>query len=283
MVRACARCGSVCRVSSWSASGSGHAGCGSWSSRPGGGRCAGVAPAHTVTGCVRSSSLTCRRSPGRRGWCGASSGGDAGGCGRCWTAQQSEVASARCAMTTRLPDVRRVQAGRHGSAVAEVAKDLECDRHKVMDAVRVYGRPLVDDPRRCGTVTAPGLDETCSASTARSVAKRGRPRSSTSAAVSSSTTSPAATPSSSSASKSASPRLRTTSTPVSLLPSSRTPAPAQSAAGPCSARGSRQPSPLPSEPVAPSGRERPSSCPTSNVSAHDVKQSRTTVSGPPAR
>jgi transposase len=53
-----------------------------------------------------------------------------------------------------------VQVGRHGRAVAEVAADLGCDWHTVMDAVRLYGRPLIDDPGRVGTVNALGLDET---------------------------------------------------------------------------------------------------------------------------
>ena len=45
-------------------------------------------------------------------------------------------------------------------SVSEVAKDLSCDWHTVMDAVVVFGRPLIDDPARFGTVNALGLDET---------------------------------------------------------------------------------------------------------------------------
>jgi transposase len=41
-----------------------------------------------------------------------------------------------------------------------VAADLGCGWHAVMDAVELYGCPLVDDPARIGTVTALGLDET---------------------------------------------------------------------------------------------------------------------------
>lgn len=44
--------------------------------------------------------------------------------------------------------------GRHGRAVSEVADDLGCDWHTVMDAVVVFGGPLIDDPARC---PAPGV------------------------------------------------------------------------------------------------------------------------------
>jgi transposase len=44
--------------------------------------------------------------------------------------------------------------------VSEVAADLGCDWHTVMDAVIVYGQPLIDDPARFGEVCAIGLDET---------------------------------------------------------------------------------------------------------------------------
>jgi hypothetical protein len=37
---------------------------------------------------------------------------------------------------------------------------MGCDWHTVMDAVVVYGTPLIEDPDRFGTVTAVGLDET---------------------------------------------------------------------------------------------------------------------------
>ena len=53
-----------------------------------------------------------------------------------------------------------VQVGRHGRAVSEVAADLGCDWHTVMDAVMVFGEPLIADPARYRTVNAVGLDET---------------------------------------------------------------------------------------------------------------------------
>jgi transposase len=80
---------------------------------------------------------------------------------RCsWTEQQPQVASARCALTTRAARWATIQVGRHGRSVAEVAADLGCDWHTVMDAVAVYGRALIDDPQRIGAVSAIGLDET---------------------------------------------------------------------------------------------------------------------------
>ena len=48
---------------------------------------------------------------------------------------------------------------RSAGTVSEVADDLGCDWHTVMDAVTEYGRPLIDDPHRVGHVTAVGLDE----------------------------------------------------------------------------------------------------------------------------
>jgi len=76
------------------------------------------------------------------------------------TEQQPEIASARCALTTRAARWATVQVGRHGRSVSEVAFDLGCDWHTVMDAVAFYGQILIADPHRFGAVTALGLDET---------------------------------------------------------------------------------------------------------------------------
>ena len=81
-------------------------------------------------------------------------------CGRTWTEQDPHIASSRCAMTTRAARWATIQVGRHGRTVNEVADDLGCDWHTVMDAVVVYGAPLIDDPHRFGAVAAVGLDET---------------------------------------------------------------------------------------------------------------------------
>lgn len=81
-------------------------------------------------------------------------------CGRAWSEQDSQIVSSRCALTTRAARWATLQVGRHGRSVQEVADDLGCDWHTVMDAVELYGTPLIDDPGRFGTVTALGLDET---------------------------------------------------------------------------------------------------------------------------
>src|SRR5262245_15842069 len=57
------------------------------------------------------------------------------GCRRAWTEQGPQIASSRCAVTTRAARWATVQVGRHGRSVAEVAADLDCDWHTVMDAV----------------------------------------------------------------------------------------------------------------------------------------------------
>ena len=53
-----------------------------------------------------------------------------------------------------------VLVGGHVRSIAEVASDLGCDGHTVMEDVALYGTPLMDDPIRFGTVNGPYLDET---------------------------------------------------------------------------------------------------------------------------
>ncbi len=81
------------------------------------------------------------------------------GCGS-FTEQAPAIASARLKLTDRAGRWATVQVGRYGRSVSEVAKDLGCGWHPVMDAVAAYGQALVDDPGRFGDVTALGLDET---------------------------------------------------------------------------------------------------------------------------
>jgi transposase len=50
-------------------------------------------------------------------------------CGRTWTDQHPEIASARCALTTRAARWATVQVGRHGRSVQEVADDLVMPTH----------------------------------------------------------------------------------------------------------------------------------------------------------
>ncbi len=77
-----------------------------------------------------------------------------------WTEQDPRIASARWQLTTRAARWATFQVGCHGRAVSEVAEDLVCDWHTVMDAVVVYGEPLINDPDRFGKIRAVGLDET---------------------------------------------------------------------------------------------------------------------------
>lgn len=81
------------------------------------------------------------------------------GCGS-FTEQAPEIAAARLKLTDRAARWATVQVGRHGRSVSEVAWDLRCGWHPVMDAVAAYGQVLIDDPGRFGDVAALGLDET---------------------------------------------------------------------------------------------------------------------------
>ena len=90
------------------------------------------------------------------------------GCGvGTWTEAHTEIAPARAAMTDRAGRWVTIQIGREGRPVAEVARQLGCDWHTVMDAVAAYGTPLIDEPARIGPVSALGLDETLFARTGR--------------------------------------------------------------------------------------------------------------------
>ncbi len=81
------------------------------------------------------------------------------GCGS-FTEQAPAIAASRLKLTDRAGRWATVQVGRHGRSVTEVAKDLGCGWHPVMDAVAAYGQALIDDPARFGDVSALGLDET---------------------------------------------------------------------------------------------------------------------------
>jgi transposase len=82
------------------------------------------------------------------------------GCRRCWCDEDPEIGAARCALTTRAARWSTLQVGRNGRAVSDVARELGCGWHTVMDAVVVIGEQLIDHPDRFGDVTALGLDET---------------------------------------------------------------------------------------------------------------------------
>jgi transposase len=69
------------------------------------------------------------------------------------------IAAPAAAITDRAGRWATIQVGRLGRTVAEVAAELGCDWHTVMDAVVAHGQALIDDPARIGTTTAVGLDE----------------------------------------------------------------------------------------------------------------------------
>ena len=69
------------------------------------------------------------------------------------------IAADRVGITDRAGRWATFQVGHHGRAVSEVAADLGCDWHTVMDAVNHHGRQLIDDPNRIGKTVAVGLDE----------------------------------------------------------------------------------------------------------------------------
>ena len=76
-----------------------------------------------------------------------------------WTEQHVAVA-ARASLTDRA--ARRVcrDVGRDGRSVAAAAREYGVGWHTAMRAVKVHGRPLVDDPARLAGVAALGMDET---------------------------------------------------------------------------------------------------------------------------
>jgi transposase len=76
-----------------------------------------------------------------------------------WTVENPRIAAARTVMTDRAGRWVTWQVGRLGRTVNEVAVELSCDWHTVMDAVLAYGSPLVEDPGRIGEVNAVGMDE----------------------------------------------------------------------------------------------------------------------------
>ncbi len=77
-----------------------------------------------------------------------------------FTEQAPTIAAARARVTDRAGRWVTAQVGRDGRSVAEVARELGCDWHTVMDAVTAYGTPLINHPDRIGDVVALGLDET---------------------------------------------------------------------------------------------------------------------------
>ncbi len=67
-----------------------------------------------------------------------------------FTETDERIASPEAAVTDRAGRWATFQVGFHGRSVHEVAADLGCDWHTVMDAVDRHGAPLIDDPDRIG-------------------------------------------------------------------------------------------------------------------------------------
>lgn len=97
---------------------------------------------------------------------------------RTFTEVDRRIAAPRAKMTDRAGRWVTIQVGRMGRTVAEVAGELGCDWHTVMDAVTVYGEALLAaDTSRTGGVTALGLDETLFVRRGPGTPRSGRPRS----------------------------------------------------------------------------------------------------------
>lgn len=84
---------------------------------------------------------------------------EAGCPARTWT-ETTEAIRARASLTERARRVACERVGRDGHTVAQVAAEYGVGWATVMNAVRDYGRPLVEDPDRLAGVTAIGVDET---------------------------------------------------------------------------------------------------------------------------
>lgn len=82
-----------------------------------------------------------------------------------FTEIDARIAAPRAKVTDRAGRWVTGQVGRDGRSVAEVARELGCDWHTVMDAVTAYGTPLIEHDDRVGEVHALGLDETLFART----------------------------------------------------------------------------------------------------------------------
>jgi transposase len=82
-------------------------------------------------------------------------------CGRgSWTEERPDIAAPRCGLTRRAGLWATEQVGRLARPVAQVAGELGVAWHTVMDAVGLYGTPLIEDPDRVEGVAAIGVDET---------------------------------------------------------------------------------------------------------------------------
>lgn len=78
-----------------------------------------------------------------------------------WTITDERIAPPRARLTDRAGRWATNQVGSGDRSVSDIANELGCDWHTVMDAVRRYGQALLKaDTNRCAGVEALGLDET---------------------------------------------------------------------------------------------------------------------------
>jgi transposase len=77
-----------------------------------------------------------------------------------WTERNDAIAAERCGLTRRAGLWATVQVGLLARPVSQVAAELGVAWQTVMDAVVLYGTPLIDDPDRIVGVHAIGVDET---------------------------------------------------------------------------------------------------------------------------
>lgn len=115
------------------------------------------------------------------------------GCGS-FTEHAPGIAAPRLRITDRAGRWATVQVGRHGRSVTDVASDLGCGWHTVMDAVVAYGKVLVDDPDRFGTSLPSDWTRHSAVGSDSGDTSSGQPRSSMLQPASSSTWSKAAPP-----------------------------------------------------------------------------------------
>ena len=81
-------------------------------------------------------------------------------CSSCTWTEVSPWLSSRCHLTRRAALECCLEVGLNARPVAQLARALGMSWHTVMNAVREYGEPLVDDPDRVRQVRQLGIDET---------------------------------------------------------------------------------------------------------------------------
>ncbi|OYV58110.1 MAG: hypothetical protein B7Z69_10150 [Actinobacteria bacterium 21-73-9] len=81
-------------------------------------------------------------------------------CAMCTWTEVSGALSARCLLTRRAALACCREVGLNARPVAQMARELGVAWHTVMNAVREYGEPLIDDSDRVGRVRQLGVDET---------------------------------------------------------------------------------------------------------------------------